>query len=229
LWGITPYDELVQYLQDVAKLSQPLAQAVAAKLDTSVKPMWEKIWVQLDEQQRHWNKLGLVEDFSSLSERLDESLAEAAPDLAQQPSVAPLLVELLDGGDRWDTTVLLAWLAQSNRLVGVCMQDRDLRESFSQWVAGALAAKGAGSQQFVAPSPEQWKAPLTGLLLQYLLEVRLGWQGEDAAKVAMYLGQLLAHAANDHSYATIVFGDEGRGEFDWRPVRVANGQVEFTD
>ncbi len=228
LWGITPYAELASYLQEAAKLPPPVAEALARRLDVSAKPAWEQVWAGLDQQQRHWNKQDLSEDYASFAADLDAEVAEAAPELAQQPSVTPLLAELLDGGDRYDATALLAWLAQQGRLVGVCMQDRDIREDFTEWVTGALGG-GQGKPAIVIPGPDQWSAPLTALLLQYLLEVRLGWNAEQSAMAAMYLAQQLAKASGEHRYATAVYGDEATGEFRWRPVRLENGQVVFAD
>ncbi len=228
LWGITPYNELTQYLQEVAELPQPLAEALIKKLDVAVKPMWQQVWAQLDEQQRQWNKQGLSEDYTTWAADLDADVAVAAPELAQESSVTRLLAELLDGGDRWDTTVLLAWLAQQGRLVSVSMQDRDIREDFTTWVSGSLGG-GQGKPALVIPAPDQWGIPLTALLLQYLLEVRLGWRAEQAAMAAMYLSQQLARASGEHRYATAVYGDEVTGEFRWRPVRLQEGTVVFAD
>lgn len=228
LWGITPYAELPGYLQRVAKLPAPLAEALAKRLEATAKPLWERVWAGLDEQRRHWNKQDLAEDYASFAGDLDADVAQASPELEQQPSVTPLLAELLDGGDRWDATVLLAWLASRGRLVGVAMQDRDIREDFARWVNVALVGTQA-KPSYVPPSPDQWPAPLTGLLLQYLLEVRLGWNAEQAAMAAMYLGQQLARATGEHSYATAVYGDEAAGDFRWRPVRLESGRVVFAD
>lgn len=228
LWGITPYAELPSYLQQAAKLPQPIAEALARRLEVAAKPTWEKVWAGLDEQQRHWHKQDLAEDYASFAADLDAELVEATPELDQQPSVTPLLAELLDGGDRYDATALLAWLAQRGRLVGVCMQDRGIREDFTRWVNGALGA-GQGKPTVSIPAPDQWGVPMTALLLQYLLEVRLGWNAEQSAMAAMYLAQQLAKASGEHSYATAVYGDEATGEFRWRPVRLQNGQVVFAD
>lgn len=228
LWGITPVGELPSYLREAAGLPQPLAEALAKRLELAAKPVWEQVWAELDQQQRHWNKQDLSEDYASFAADLEAEVAGAAPELAQQPSVTPLLAELLDGGDRYDATVLLAWLAQQGRLVSVCTQDRDIREDFTRWISSALGG-GQGKPAIAIPGPDQWNASLTALLLQYLLEVRLGWNAEQSAMAAMYLAQQLAKASGEHRYATAVYGDEATGEFRWRPVRLENGQVVFAD
>lgn len=148
---------------------------------------------------------------------------------AQHPSLSFSLEQALSAKDTWRVFAILEVLAKSGRLVSLVLQNRSIREGFSKWLNSSLASRSGTSVNFTIPVAESWDAPLLALLLEYLLQVQLGWAHEEAALGAMALGQYVAAATNDHRYATAVYGDEATGEFRWRPVRLENGAVVFAD
>lgn len=223
LWGVESIDSLEDRLVDWAKLSDDEAEALIEQLQHAALPAWQKLWEELDRHTRELNHDELQERFQEWAARLGDEVEVRRAELEASPNLPLALEEFLDDDDRWNGTSVVAYLAQRGRLVSVAMQVRDLREAFRTWAKQALGS------DVVPPVPEQWAAPMFGLLLQYLVEVRLGWRGEEAALVASVIARYLVTATGDERMATVVYGDGGEGRFLWRPVRLENGQVVFAD
>lgn len=228
LWQIVPLENLSAYLTKRAGLDDSQVSSLMDKIQESVRPKWEKVWEELNEHNKVMNKLDLSDRFDEQSKSLAIEVEVRRSDLDGQISIAPLLQQSFENEERWDIIAILDYLAQKNKFITTVSQIRDLREGFNQWLVGALQDRGhIGS--LTPPMGDKWPAALVALLIQYLLEVRLYFKGEDAALLASIISQHLATATGDHSYATIVYGNDEKNEFVWRQVRVEGGQIKFAD
>ena len=223
-WRVAPLDELEDRLEGEVGLEPDKASAVAARLRQQALPAWQKLWEELDEHQRDLNHHDLHNRFEEWSESITTDVKAAAVEFDQLPSLAITLERSLNEDHQLEAITILDYLAQKGRLLATVAQIRDIREGFDTWLKEIDNAK-----DITPPLADQWNAPLISLLLQYLVEVRLGFSHEDAALIASVIAQHLATASGKTELATIVYGDGSKNEFMWRPVRVVDGRVEFID
>jgi hypothetical protein len=221
-WAVVPAEDIVLRLMEDANLDLDQAMDLFDELDDKVWPIWEEIWEKLEQQQRQYVTLDLDDQLHEWVANAGSMVEPKLEQLGSQPAWGLVLQRAIENNDTWLIYGILDRLARRGALVSTVLQGRAIHDGFVKWLAGA--ATGA-----VLPEAEQWTAPYVALLLEYLIEVVIGWGVEDAAMAAVTLCQALAHATGDQSYATIVFGSEEKNEFEWRPVRVDNGTVVFAD
>lgn len=226
LWQVVPLANLGEYLVERAGLNVAQAEELVKKIKDSSS--WRQLWQELEQHVRHLDAVDLNERFQEWDALLSTEVQIRQAELERQPSLTLLLEEFINNEEKWDALAVLTFLAEQGRLIATVTQIREVRDGFKQWVTGVLQNKGIMSVALPATA-EQWTAPWVSLLLEYLIQVRLYFTGEEAALIASSLGQRLAKVSGDHNYATIAYGDDGRDEFVWRPVKVEGNNVVWGD
>lgn len=215
------HDDFLFYLSFYTSLNE---DEVFKVYDQLYDNAWDKLW----SQSVGGSQPGLNDKFKQWQQVMEVMTALAEEEITTKGSLALALESYLQDADNpWPAYLVLKKLAAEGRLLSVAMQSRTIRDGFNKWATTALVSRGNSSANFIPPSLDNWNVPWLALLLEYLLIVCLGWQGEEAAMAAMVLGQNLARASGQHEYATIVYADEHRGEFLWRPVRVEGDKVAW--
>lgn len=188
--------------------------------------IYDQVWENLWGQKTTVDHQGLNDKFKQWQQIMEAMTSMADEEVTTKGSLALSLENYLQEADNpWPAYLILKKLAAEGRLLSVVMQSRTIRDGFNQWIQTAFASRGNATINLSIPTLDNWNIPWLALLLEYLLMVQLGWQGEEAAMAAMVLGQTLARSSGQHEYATIVYTDEQKGEFMWRPVKLEGNKV----